>query len=69
MVVALEDVLGMEDQPNIPGTIDEHPNWRRKYPVDLESLAAGNVLDAVARVAGQHGRAGEADARVEQQMA
>jgi 4-alpha-glucanotransferase len=26
----LEDVLGLADQPNLPGTIDEHPNWRRR---------------------------------------
>ena len=23
----------MVDQPNVPGTIDEHPNWRRRLPV------------------------------------
>jgi 4-alpha-glucanotransferase len=28
------------DQPNIPGTIDEHPNWRQRLPVALEQIAA-----------------------------
>jgi 4-alpha-glucanotransferase len=23
-------VLGLTDQPNLPGTVDEHPNWRRR---------------------------------------
>ena len=23
--------LALEEQPNLPGTIDEHPNWRRRY--------------------------------------
>jgi 4-alpha-glucanotransferase len=37
-LLPLEDALALEDQPNLPGTIDEHPNWRRRYPgqaVDL----------------------------------
>ncbi len=31
-IVPLEDMLGLEDQPNLPGTLDEHPNWRRRLP-------------------------------------
>ena len=31
-VVPIEDVMNLEQQPNIPGTIDEHPNWRRRLP-------------------------------------
>ena len=29
-LIPLEDVLGLAEQPNLPGTIDEHPNWRRR---------------------------------------
>lgn len=29
-LIPIEDVLGLADQPNLPGTIDEHPNWRRR---------------------------------------
>ena len=36
MVVQMEDVLGVVDQANLPGTIEQHPNWRRKLPVPLE---------------------------------
>jgi 4-alpha-glucanotransferase len=32
VLVGMEDVLGLEEQPNLPGTIDEHPNWRRRLP-------------------------------------
>ncbi len=39
LAVGIEDLLGLEEQPNIPGTIDEHPNWRRKLPVGVESFA------------------------------
>ena len=36
LVVQPEDVLGMREQMNLPGTTDEHPNWRRKLPLALE---------------------------------
>jgi 4-alpha-glucanotransferase len=32
------DVLGEVRQPNLPGTIDEYPNWRLPLPVTLEDL-------------------------------
>ena len=30
----------MIDQPNIPGTVNEHPNWRRRLPVAIDEIAA-----------------------------
>jgi 4-alpha-glucanotransferase len=56
LVVALEDALGMSDQFNIPGTIDEHPNWRRKYPLELESMPDSEALGTIARRAAEQGR-------------
>ena len=32
VLVPMEDITGQVEQPNIPGTIDEHPNWRRRMP-------------------------------------
>jgi 4-alpha-glucanotransferase len=29
MIAPLEDLLARTEQPNMPGTVDEHPNWRR----------------------------------------
>jgi 4-alpha-glucanotransferase len=37
-VVQLEDVVGMLDQTNLPGTTTEYPNWRRKLILSLEQL-------------------------------
>jgi 4-alpha-glucanotransferase len=37
-MVQLEDALGLEEQANVPGTIDEHPNWRRRLPLPVEHL-------------------------------
>jgi 4-alpha-glucanotransferase len=39
MAISLEDLLDVVDQPNIPGTVDEHPNWRQRLPVALEEFA------------------------------
>src|SRR5690625_884480 len=36
MAVQIEDLLGLQEQPNLPGTVGEHPNWRRRLPVALE---------------------------------
>ena len=36
MVVQPEDVLGVREQANMPGTVEEQPNWRRKLPLTLE---------------------------------
>jgi 4-alpha-glucanotransferase len=32
VIVPAEDLLGLREQPNLPGTTDEHPNWRRRLP-------------------------------------
>ncbi len=34
------DVIGEPRQPNLPGTIDEYPNWRLPLPATLEQLRA-----------------------------
>jgi 4-alpha-glucanotransferase len=39
MVLAnIEDVIGLRAQTNVPGTVDQHPNWRRKLNVTVEDL-------------------------------
>jgi 4-alpha-glucanotransferase len=48
LVVAVEDALGVRDQANVPATIDQHPNWRRRLPVGLEDLCLHPGLTAVA---------------------
>jgi len=32
------DAVGEVRQPNLPGTVDEYPNWRIPFPVALEDL-------------------------------
>jgi 4-alpha-glucanotransferase len=56
LVVAIEDALGVREQTNIPATVDEHPNWRRRLPVELEGLKLQAGLTAVADVMASAGR-------------
>jgi 4-alpha-glucanotransferase len=56
LVVSMEDALGEVEQVNVPGTIDEHPNWRRRLPVDLEDLPRHDGLSALAKVMAAAGR-------------
>ena len=49
MMVQLEDLFGQQQQINLPGTIDEYPNWRSKLPVGLEDWPAYIGLESIAR--------------------
>lgn len=56
VAVQLDDILGLAEAQNLPGTVDQHPNWRRKYDVDLRDLSDHEQLihtAATMRVAGR----------------
>ncbi len=38
MEVRLEEIFGVPEQQNLPGTRQEHPNWRVKFPLTLEQM-------------------------------
>ena len=38
MEVRLEEVFGAPEQQNLPGTRQEHPNWRVKLPLTLDQM-------------------------------
>lgn len=40
VAVQIEDLLGMVDPVNVPGTHTEYPNWRRKLDTSLEQIFA-----------------------------
>jgi len=54
LAISLEDLLGVVDQPNVPGTVFEHPNWRRRLPKTIEEIAA--VINRQALSAATAGR-------------
>jgi 4-alpha-glucanotransferase len=43
VVAQLDDITGEVDPVNVPGTSQEHPNWRRKYQMTLEDLASDDA--------------------------
>jgi 4-alpha-glucanotransferase len=50
-ILPIEDLIGAVEQPNLPGTIDEHPNWRRRMPAPTsELLDRPEVARRVARI-------------------
>jgi 4-alpha-glucanotransferase len=40
VALQIEDLLGMVDPVNVPGTDSEYPNWQRKLGADIEDMAA-----------------------------
>lgn len=41
-VIPLEDFLGQVEEPNLPGTITEHPNWRRRTETEAGAIFDGD---------------------------
>lgn len=50
--VQVDDLLLSEDQPNVPGTTSEQPNWRRRTKLSIDALLADpgaqTILSAIA---------------------
>jgi 4-alpha-glucanotransferase len=46
-LLQLEDGIGSLDQVNVPGTIDEEPNWQRKLAVPIEALPTHSIFAAI----------------------
>ncbi|HEY0285889.1 MAG TPA: 4-alpha-glucanotransferase [Pseudomonas sp.] len=38
VLLPMEDALGVEEQSNLPGTVNSHPNWRRRLPGESGAL-------------------------------
>jgi 4-alpha-glucanotransferase len=58
VVVSVDDLLGVREPQNVPGTTTERPNWRRRSPLAIESLKSDDsvreillALDAARRSA------------------
>jgi 4-alpha-glucanotransferase len=56
-LIPLEDLVGEKDQPNLPGTVTEHPNWRRRQKATTEKfLAAPKMTAHLATLKQERGR-------------
>ncbi|MEU4554412.1 4-alpha-glucanotransferase [Micromonospora violae] len=64
--VSLYDVLGEVRQPNMPGTVDEYPNWRLPLPLSVAQIRAdprvGRIVDLLNAARPHAARPGPAEA-------
>ena len=68
-LLPVEDALGLEEQANLPGTQEAHPNWRRRLPEHAARLLAAplaknrlRILAEARREASQSVQGGRLDA-------
>lgn len=55
--VSLDDILLSIEQHNMPGTIDEHPNWRQKTVLPLEKIITkGTLMGEMMKDEGRHNK-------------
>ncbi|MDT7576812.1 MAG: 4-alpha-glucanotransferase [Pseudonocardiales bacterium] len=47
VLIAPYDVVGEPRQPNLPGTVDQYPNWRIPLPLTLDELREHPMVAAV----------------------
>ncbi len=56
VALQIEDILDIKDQPNLPGTVTEYPNWRRRLPLAPEDWGGDERLARAARIMREAGR-------------
>jgi 4-alpha-glucanotransferase len=61
VAVQAEDMFEAEEQANLPGTVHEHPNWRRRVPVSASEIGDHPAVIATAEIMRQAGREGGND--------
>ncbi|MDD9909883.1 MAG: 4-alpha-glucanotransferase [Ahrensia sp.] len=54
--VQWDDVEEQSEAQNLPGTVDEHPNWRRRYQARVEDMSRDERLLAISNIMANHGR-------------
>jgi 4-alpha-glucanotransferase len=54
VAASLDDALGVEQRPNMPGTIDEWPNWSIPLPELLDEIEADPRVRSIAALLHRH---------------
>ncbi len=54
--VQFDDITEQDEAQNLPGTIDEHPNWRRRSPISVEDVATLPRLEETGQIMQAAGR-------------
>ena len=56
VAMQVEDILELDNQPNLPGTVWEYPNWRQRLPVGVDGIKHAPLLAKTARIMKRAGR-------------
>ncbi|MDE2364019.1 MAG: 4-alpha-glucanotransferase [Hyphomicrobiales bacterium] len=56
VILPVEDALGRIEQPNLPGTTTQHPNWRRRYAEPTESMLDASETTGMLEILSHRGR-------------
>ena len=59
ITATLEDAQAMVDRPNMPGTIEQWPNWSLVLPQDIETMIEAELPRRIAAVLGRKQRRAE----------
>ncbi len=49
-LIPLEDALRIKQQVNMPGTVDEHPNWLQRLPLELSEIWHKKLMKKLLRL-------------------
>jgi 4-alpha-glucanotransferase len=64
MALQIEDALGAIEQANLPGTVDQHPNWRRRLEPSMAGLGrAQRLQELAAAITGERPQIGQSVAK------
>jgi 4-alpha-glucanotransferase len=53
LTASLDDLAVVEERPNMPGTVDEWPNWSIALPIPLEELEEAPLAERLAAALGR----------------
>lgn len=56
VALQIEDLLEVQDQENLPGTVHEYPNWRRRLPIGPDAFPQSVRIANAARAMSHSGR-------------
>ena len=56
VALQIEDILGLCEQPNLPGTMYEHPNWKRRLPIPATDYVGDARVKKTAKIMAENGR-------------
>ncbi|MES1206976.1 MAG: 4-alpha-glucanotransferase, partial [Pseudomonadota bacterium] len=49
LLATLDDALAVPERPNLPGTVDQWPNWSLALPLPLEEIEQHPLPERIAR--------------------